>query len=193
MPLPVLVFGIPLCNWLGVSVAANNYSKALGILILFTIAPIGVAIWAYSMAHFELEILATKDRLKVGKLIFDRAISGGILTGYESGGETIKDGVFDFSIGAGITKVIALRVSYGPWGEDTNYLVNGYHAAEYVVWLNHMIAAVGAPPPREHDLASGRRKENFGIATPFVPPAPKPAPERQKAGPAEKPRTQSKW
>ena len=188
VPLPILVLGIPVFGGYGFYASINSYPPNWGVLFLFLLIPIGLGFWARSMARFKLEIVATKDRLRIGKLVFDRAFVGGMRTGYETGGEAIKETVFDWSIAGGFKKLTGLAVSYGRWGEETNYLVNGYLSAQYVVWLNDMIAAVGAPPPREHDLASGRRKENFGLVSKFVPPAPKPAPEK-----AAKPTTQSQW
>ena len=39
--------------------------------------------------------------------------------------------------------VSGLRVAYGRWGDDLDYMVNKYHAPEYVVWMNEVIAEVG--------------------------------------------------
>lgn len=131
-------------------------------LYFFYVLVLAGIVWAWRKAHPMLEVTATPAQIRVGHLVFMRRYFGGMRTGYTIGGEKVVSNSFDFSIGNGFVGAVGLRVSYGRWGEDTNFMLNKYHAPEYVVWMNEQIAAVGAPSPRDNDYALGRRKENFG-------------------------------
>lgn len=128
------------------------------ILIILVIAGM---VWAWRKGHPKVQITATADTIKVANLIFDRQHYGGMRIGYNVQGEAVKIGTFDTVMGDHFMGVSGLRISYGRWGEDLDYMVNKYHAAEYVVWMNEQIEAIGRPEPKQHDPAKGRKKAEF--------------------------------
>jgi hypothetical protein len=128
------------------------------ILVLLTIAGL---IWAWRIGHPKVQITATPDTIQVGNMIFNRSQYGGMRLGYQVQGEAVKIGTFDTVMGDHFMGVSGLRVAYGRWGEDLDYMVNKYHAAEYVVWMNEQIDAIGRPEPKKHDPAKGRKKAEF--------------------------------
>lgn len=128
------------------------------ILIILVIAGM---IWAWRKGHPKVQITATADTIKVANLIFDRQHYGGMRIGYDVQGEAVKIGAFDTVMGDHFMGVSGLRVAYGRWGEDLDYMVNKYHAAEYVVWMNEQIEAIGRPEPKQHNPAKGRKKAEF--------------------------------
>lgn len=128
------------------------------ILALLTIAGM---VWAWFKGHPKIEIVATPSTLTVAGLEFDRANFSGMRIGYQIQGEAVKIGTFDTVMGDHFMGVSGLRVGYGRWGEDLDYMVNKYHAPEYVVWMNEQIEQVGRPESKSHAPAEGRVTETF--------------------------------
>ncbi|WP_208348989.1 hypothetical protein [Pseudaestuariivita rosea] len=110
---------------------------------------------AYFMTRIQLQITVNEDAIYVRGKRYDRAFSDGMQVGYSiQSSEGLKNDFFDISTG-----LMALRLTYGPWGEDLPYLVNKYHSAEIVVWINSIIHAIGTPPPSQYDPYAGRKIE----------------------------------
>jgi hypothetical protein len=94
-----------------------------------------------------------------GVMRFDRRYFGGMRTGYSiqtEGGAVLKNSFMDGNFG-----LTGLRLSYGAWGEDLPYLVNGYHAAEIVIWMNMVMGGVDDATPKAHAPDVGIVEEVF--------------------------------
>lgn len=119
---------------------------------------LAATIISYRLTHLWVKLVATQHYIRVGSYYFDRTKYGGMRIGYEikTTGNLLKNDFHDLSIG-----MQALRLSYGPWGEDLPYLVNKYHANEIVLWLNIMIARTMARPAGPTDTATGQRPQAF--------------------------------
>ena len=106
----------------------------------------------------NVRVVIQKDRVLVGNHLFDRQHFSGFRKGYEDNGPNDSGGnYFDKTFAMSTT----LRFQYGRWGEDLEYMVNNYHASEYVIWMNAVIAEVGKPEPKEIDAKQGQRKQVF--------------------------------
>lgn len=134
----------------------NPTIKILGVILL--LGSIGALVFSIVRTRFWVKVIVQKDAIKFGDKTYDRQHFGGMRIGYsiETDDNALKNDFFDKSMG-----MSALRLCYGRWGEDLPYLVNKYHAAEIVIWLNEHIDAVGAPAPRENAPSEGRRKQTF--------------------------------
>lgn len=120
-------------------------------------ATIGLVLVVHNRFRPWVKVHVTPDTITYGDTSYDRKHTSGFVLGYEVKGQgELKNHFFDQSMG-----LMALRLTYGRWGEDLPYMVNKYHAAEIVIWMNEIIAAVGAPKPAEHDLEQGRKTEEF--------------------------------
>lgn len=116
---------------------------------------VAAAIYSYFATRPWLGVKVTPSTITYGSMKFDRRYYGGMQIGYSTNeGGDLKNGFFDLSLG-----MAALRLSYGPWGEDLKYLINKYHSAEIVNWMNGVIASVGAAPPPDYDPYAGRKIE----------------------------------
>lgn len=111
---------------------------------------------SYYFTRIWLPITVDKDAITIGNQAFARTRAGGFRLGYTIEGKDMKNDYMDHSMG-----LAGLRLAYGPWGEDLPYLVNKYHSAEIVIWMNGIVSAVGAPAPAKHDLEKGRKVEEF--------------------------------
>lgn len=130
----------------------------------FTYAPmimaITITVGALIFVHFRFNrhttITITPDMITIGRFHFDRKYAGSLRLGYEidyqGDQSSFIRGQFLFS---------GLRLSYGPWGEDLPYMVDRYHAAEYVNWVNLFVEQVGSPPAAENNASEGRREQIF--------------------------------
>ncbi|WP_065332291.1 hypothetical protein [Tritonibacter mobilis] len=158
-------FAAPIGSFIGVAIANStmSYGRAsFGMAAsygfwgatLAVCACLIAALVAYFKTRPELHIVAEKDFIRFGTMKFDRQYTDVIV---------IKENSNETSLTKGITKpksgVTALRLSYGPWGEDLPYLVDSYYADEIVIWMNDIIAAVGAEQPSEHDSKEGKKVE----------------------------------
>lgn len=99
-------------------------------------------------------VTVKSDTIRYGDETFDRRFSKGIRIGYTTQEADLRSSFLAPSLG-----VQSLRLTYGRWGEDLKYMVNAYHASEIVIWMNEIIASVGAPPPKRHDPYAGQKIE----------------------------------
>lgn len=106
--------------------------------------------YTYPRIAFE----ATKEGVIVGQFKFEWENLHGVRLGYDAGGKErqMKQGPYH-----------GLRMKYGPWGFDLPYMVNGYYAAAYVVWLNMMLQTVHLTDPEEriNSPEDGFKKDLF--------------------------------
>ncbi|MCA1241470.1 hypothetical protein LC092_03360 [Stappia stellulata] len=130
-------------------------------MVILCVVVVLTMVWAWLKGHPKLKIIAKPDTLQVAHLIFDHQHYHGMRIGYEVQGEAVNIGAFNTVMGDHFMGVSGLRVAYGRWGEDLDYMVNKYHAPEYVVWMNEVIAEVGKPAPKEHDPSQGVKKAEF--------------------------------
>lgn len=138
------------------NVVAGFGGAASGAVIV-PILTLIAAIASYFMTRPWVRVIATPTEIQYGKLRFDRQYHQGMALGYSlDGQEDLVNDFHDLSLG-----LRAIRCTYGRWGEDLPYLVNKYHGAEIIIWMNEIIASVGAPEPAEQDLEQGRKKEEF--------------------------------
>lgn len=166
--------------WLVAPIVAMSSS----IIIIFFILPIAMAFFrlgaifplivivacfiatvlSFTRTRLWVKIESTDREIRIprpfegGTMRFDRKYFGGVRLGYsiqtESGAlkEHFSDGNFGLQ---------ALRIEYGPWGEDLPYLVNGYHATEIVLWMNMVMRATISEPPKAHAPDVGIVEEVF--------------------------------
>ena len=147
-------------GWLGYVSASNSrfYDEevATGIFLMVGVF-IALTIVSYFLTRPWVTIVITPDTITYGSTKYAREHHNGMRIGYTiEGVDELKNDFFDISFG-----LQAIRLTYGRWGEDLPYLVNKYHAAEIVIWMNELIAEVGAPEPKENDPAKGRQSEEF--------------------------------
>lgn len=112
---------------------------------------------SYFSTHVWIRFTATKDYVRVNRKYYRRDQYGGMRIGYEikTRSGVLKNDFHDLTLG-----MQALRLSYGPWGEDLPYLVNSYHAPAIVIWLNlKMNQVIG---PVSSPAETGERKQTFG-------------------------------
>lgn len=148
---------LPLFTVLGAIIGDDSFLGLFFGMLIGVAATIGLAITAHNHFRPWVKVHVTPDEIIYGDTRYDRKHSSGLVLGYEVKSEgDLKNHFFDQSMG-----LSALRLTYGRWGEDLPYLVNKYHAAEIVIWMNEIIAAVGAPEPAQHDPAQGRKVEEF--------------------------------
>ncbi|WP_161793899.1 hypothetical protein, partial [Jannaschia aquimarina] len=138
--------------WLSPAIATT-----LGVIGLFVVTPIMLLsmglvgfliplasiigpIWVVLTRRFWLPIEISEGTIKVGGKYYAREHSSGFRIGYKVEGQDagLKNHFMDKSFG-----MTGLRLSYGEWGEDLPYLINSYHSAEMVIWMNGIVAGVG--------------------------------------------------
>lgn len=137
----------------------TNNTVSLG--FIFFIASTIATIIAYVKTNGWVMVICQKDKIKFGDKTFDRKYFNGMRIGYtvskdESFDEAMGNDFYDVSMGTA-----ALRLTYGKWGEDLPYMINKYHSAEIVVWMNELFASVGAPEPSANKASEGRREQKF--------------------------------
>lgn len=121
----------------------------------------GLALIYYSIIITRpwIRIEGTKEHIRVyGKdatKTFDRAHFGGMRSGYSIQTESA---VLSSDFTSSNFNLAGLRVSYGPWGEDLPYLINGYHSVGLILWMNMALGSVDMPPPKAHDPSQGREE-----------------------------------
>lgn len=115
---------------------------------------LGLALWSYFSNRPWVKIIVNADTILYGDKKFDRRYFGGMRAGYKSKEAQLKTGFIAPSMG-----VQRIRLSYGPWGEDLKYLVNAYHAAEIVIWMNDIIDSVGKQTTPKYDPYAGQKLE----------------------------------
>lgn len=157
LPIAFLAASFTIVPFIGSMVMATNRNigPQMGIIfpVLLTLA---AAIFAYVRTRPNVMFSVTPNLIQYGTTKYDRKHYSGMQTGYSvQSREGLKNDVFDIAAG----NLTALRLTYGRWGEDLPYLVNGYHAAEIVNWMNEIIDGVGAPQRPRNDPYSGRKIE----------------------------------
>jgi len=134
--------------------AWQNFFNAALWLTPVALVVINLVLWRWTQPW--LQITATRDAIRMEDMLFDRKQTGGFRLGYElqMNVGVLKNGFDDINLG-----LQGLRLSYGYWGEDLPYLVNGYHANEIVMWLNFVVGKVGSPA--EPDAQTGHRDNAY--------------------------------
>lgn len=111
---------------------------------------------SYFITRPKLAVKVSPDKIQVGRQTFDRRHYGGMRVGSTIQADiTLKDSPFDHKN----TTVSRLRIGYGQWGEDLIYVINSYHAAEIVVWMNDIIDNVGERKNVSPDPFQGQKIE----------------------------------
>jgi hypothetical protein len=161
--LPALAVGIlfyvpaPLTAYIAFRYGIWDFESVTKISWGIIIACLVVVYYCYTGTRYWIRVEVTPDRIKFGRRIYDRAFFNGMRIGYEDQNMLqMKNNFLDFSMG-----VRALRLGYGRWGDDLPYLVNNYHSAEIVVWMNEMIAQAGQPGAGDHAPELGVKQERF--------------------------------
>lgn len=139
--------------------ASFSWMPTLLLLVVGTV----FLVWLYKKFWLALPIRVTPTHINVNGQSFNREHYGGMRVGYEIGGNEAVPvgGLFEGAIGDTSLGFVGLRLQYGRWGEDLDYMVNKYHANEYIVWMNEMIATVGAPPAKDVAPDQGVRGQKF--------------------------------
>lgn len=157
--LPIVIIGcLPLALFVGTYLNPRQSSAWLvGSLFWVPVLLIGANIALFLLTQRWVKLIATREYILVGSQFFRRADFGGMRIGYviEFDRAILKNDFQDISLG-----LQGLRLVYGPWGEDLQYLLNRYHAPEIVLWLNMMIDATAAPSaPKVSE--TGVREQKF--------------------------------
>lgn len=153
-----VVVGLPL-GWILGATLRSPFEPYNGGPLFWTIAIFAAAtVASFRLTRPWVKLVANKRYIHIGPYYFDRDHYGGMRVGYElqTGASVLKNDFHDLSIG-----LQAIRLTYGPWGEDLPYLVNGYHANAIVLWLNLMIASVDEPPVGPTSSEHGKRTQAF--------------------------------
>ncbi|WP_157946891.1 hypothetical protein [Thalassobius sp. I31.1] len=123
--------------------------------VLFTCAAFYfVAAVSYFWTRPWVKIVVTPNTIRYGSRFFHREFHDGMRLGYSTNETDLKNKLLEGSFGT-----VAMRLTYGRWGEDLPYLVNKYHADEIVIWMNEIINSVGAPIDVRHDPYAGEKSE----------------------------------
>ena len=163
--LPVLlfaftIFGAPaLGTAVGFMISSWDTNLVPITVTAFVLASIFATIVAVKRTRGEVTVIVQPDKIKFGDKVYDRRYHNGMRIGYtidDGGDDSLKTDFLDQQMG-----FAALRLTYGRWGEDLPYLVNKYHSAEIVIWMNELIASVGAPAQRDIDPSRGIRQQRF--------------------------------
>jgi hypothetical protein len=113
-----------------------------------------LAIISYFKTRPKILIVITPNTVTFGDYKFARRFSEGFRIGYKTNETDLTQSFLQPKWG-----MISLRFSYGPWGEDTIYLVDAYHADAIVNWTNQIIDTVGEPLTAKNDPYGGRKIE----------------------------------
>lgn len=157
------IAGVPLGGYWGLDIYNANPNRwninpvpyVFWGAVLLSGAFVAAAIYSYFSTRPWVTIVVTASTITYGSMKFDRRYYRRMQIGYstQEAGD-MKNDFFDLSMG-----MVALRLSYGDWGEDLKYLVNKYHSEEIVIWMNRIIDSVGSPPPPANDPYAGRKIE----------------------------------
>lgn len=153
------IFGAPLVGaGVGAIISDWQYNRIPGAIVFFVLGSIAATVLAFLRTRGEVTVIAQEDKIQFGHKVYDRRYFGGMRIGYtvDTNDGSLKEHFLDQQMG-----YAALRLTYGRWGEDLPYLVNKYHAPEIVIWMNELIASVGAPPPKDIDASQGLRGQIF--------------------------------
>ncbi|WP_208352870.1 hypothetical protein [Pseudaestuariivita rosea] len=154
------IWGIVEDSWTQDNFGRSVYNEAyftfqpmITLIIVFS----GLLFLLYWLLNPRTRIIITSEVITIGRYCFDRKHTGGMRLGYsvQCDGETplmFKNRQMVFA---------GLRMSYGPWGEDLPYMVNKYHGAEYVMWLNGLIANAKMSDIIDETVQRGHREQLF--------------------------------
>lgn len=137
---------------------AQAWQTFFNISLFFTpVLLLAATIISLRLTQPWVRLVANREHIQVGSLVFQRKLYAGMRLGYEikTTNGILKNDFHDLSIG-----LQGIRLSYGLWGEDLPYLVNGYHANEIVLWLNMKISETAAPVQAPLST-SGDRQQTF--------------------------------
>jgi len=118
---------------------------------------VGAVIFVFIVLHYfllpRIKVTADREGITVGRYKFDWEHSEGLRLGYSAGGKERENKQLGY---------VGLRMSYGAWGFDLPYMVNGYYSAAYVVWVNMMLETIGKHPDEmTNDPQAGFMKDLF--------------------------------
>lgn len=138
----------------------------MGQAIIIFIVPLVITVlfsmWLHRITHPKIIIRVTPSEIEVGDLKFSRADFHGFrIGGTESGKESQGSDWDPSALGHNQLVWTALRPKIGDWGEELPYMVPKSVAHDYVIWLNELVAYVGAPPPKATAPEEGRREQRF--------------------------------
>ena len=110
-------------------------NSALGTAVSYGGLFLVMSIASYFLTRPNIRISIDDEVVIVGFYRFDRAKFGGFRSGYSI--DKNHNFINSFRPATGMS---VLSLSYGPWGEDTIYLMDSYNTDQIVVWLNDLIA-----------------------------------------------------
>ena len=123
---------------------------------IFVLSVAAVIVVFMVLHHFllpRIKVTADREGITVGRYKFDWEHSEGLRLGYSAGGKERENKQLGY---------VGLRMSYGAWGFDLPYMVNGYYSAAYVVWVNMMLETIGKHPDEmTNDPQAGFMKDLF--------------------------------
>lgn len=149
--LVILPIGVGL-SFVAPSWDRGGYFNPLPVLIALGIV-VALSWITWRLCFPRIVIEATREGVTVGKYKFDWRALGGFRIGYTAGGVERENtqGLFQ-----------GMVLQYGSYGFDLPYMVRKYYAAYYVVWLNEMLATIGANDKTgANDPQSGFKKSMF--------------------------------
>lgn len=102
----------------------------------------------------RVSIIATRERVTVGRYDFQWQELEGLRLGYSSGGKPRERTQFGW---------VGMRMQYGAWGYDLPYMLDGYNSAAYVIWANMMLQTIDHVPfaGRVNSIEEGFQKDLF--------------------------------
>ncbi len=127
---------------------SNLRGGEANIAVLLILGLLGLVLGLHFIAYPNVKVIATKQGIKFGNLLLNRQYYGGVAIGYD---RRSKEG----------PAYSQLRIIYGPWGEDTPYMLKSYKAKMILSWINLMIDSTAEPIESEHETDYGEREQAF--------------------------------
>lgn len=135
---------------------------AIIVIVVPLVITVVFFLWLHRITHPKIIIRITPSEIEVGDLKFSRENFRGFRIGGTESDPQNRGGDWNPSV-LGHNQFVwtALHPQIGDWGEVLPYMVPRAVANHYVIWLNELVAYVGAPPPKATAPEEGRREQRF--------------------------------
>jgi len=130
------------------------FQETVNMAMTMGIGALVLAVFSYFLTRPTIRVIVTPDIVRFGRYKFDRRYARGLQLSFSTNEMNFLPEFVQPKLGAS-----GLRFGYGRWGEDMKYIINGFHSAEIVIWVNEIIDRVGAPSTSKHNPMAGNKIE----------------------------------